>query len=100
LGVSKIFDPAELMLLLSRMEREGVFFAGAGDVRNDPGLLLTYKTTREIQSLRRANARGIALVEQLLRFAGADGNLSEESLRSPRCARGSVARRSGSTRAR
>jgi hypothetical protein len=81
-GVSKIFDPAELMLLLSRMEREGVFAAGARDVRNDPGLLLTYKTTREIDALRRANARGIALIEQLMRFAGADGNLSEESLRS------------------
>ena len=81
-GVSRIFDPAELMLLLSRMEREGVFAAGARDVRNDPGLLLTYKTTREIDALRRANARGIALIEQLMRFAGADGNLSEESLRS------------------
>jgi hypothetical protein len=51
-------------------------------VRNDPGLVLTYKTTREIEALRRANARGIALIEQLMRFAGADGNLSEESLRS------------------
>ncbi len=81
-GVSKIFDPAELMLLLSRMEREGVFAGGARDVRNDPGLVLTYKTTREIEALRRANARGIALIEQLMRFAGADGNLSEESLRS------------------
>jgi hypothetical protein len=81
-GASKIFDPAELMLLLSRMEREGVFAGGARDVRNDPGLLLTYKTTREIEALRRANARGIALIEQLMRFAGADGNLSEESLRS------------------
>ncbi|HEY9285062.1 MAG TPA: hypothetical protein VIP46_16540 [Pyrinomonadaceae bacterium] len=79
-GVSKIFDPAELMLLLSRMEREGVFAAGANDVRNAPGLVLTYKTTREIEALRRANARGIALIEQLMRFAGADGNLSEESL--------------------
>lgn len=82
-GVSKIFDPAELMLLLSRMEREGVFAAGARDVRNDPGLVLTYKTTREIEALRRANARGIALIEQLMRFGGADGNLSEESLGSP-----------------
>ena len=81
-GVSQIFDPAELMLLLSRMEREGVFAAGARDVRNDPGLLLTYKTTREIEALRRANARGIALIEQLMRFAGADGLLSEEALRS------------------
>lgn len=81
-GVSKIFDPAELMLLLSRMEREGVFAAGAKDVRNGPGLLLTYKTTREIEALRRANARGIALIDQLMRFAGDDGNLSEESLRS------------------
>jgi hypothetical protein len=81
-GASKIFDPAELMLLLSRMEREGVFAAGARDVRNDPGLLLTYKTTREIEALRRANARGIALIDQLMRFAGGDGNLSEESLRS------------------
>jgi hypothetical protein len=81
-GVSQIFDPAELMLLLSRMEREGVFASGARDVRNDPGLVLTYKTTREIEALRRANARGIALIEQLLRFAGADGNLSEDSLRS------------------
>jgi hypothetical protein len=81
-GVSKIFDPAELMLLLSRMEREGVFAAGARDVRNDLGLVLTYKTTREIETLRRANARGIALIEQLLRFAGDDGELSENSLRS------------------
>lgn len=81
-GVSQIFDPAELMLLLSRMEREGVFADGARDVRNDPGLVLTYKTTREIEALRRANARGIALIEQLLRFAGVDGTLSEESLRS------------------
>jgi len=81
-GVSKLFDPAELMLLLSRMEREGVFAAGAGDVRNDPGLLLTYKTTREIESLRRANARGVALIEQLMRFAGGDGQIPEESLRS------------------
>lgn len=80
-GVSRIFDPAELMLLLSRMEREGVFAAGARDVRNDAGLLLTYKTTREIEALRRANARGIALIEQLMRFAGADGNIPEESLR-------------------
>jgi hypothetical protein len=79
-GLSRIFDPGELMLLLARMEREGVFAAGARDVRNDPGLLLTYKTTREIEALRRANARGIALIEQLLRFAGADGRLSEESL--------------------
>ena len=79
-GVSKIFDPAELMLLLSRMERDGVFAAGAKDVRNDPGLLLTYKTTREIEALRRANARGIALIEQLMRFAGGDGNISEDSL--------------------
>ena len=79
-GVSQIFDPAELLLLLSRMEREGVFADGARDVRNDPGLLLTYKTTREIEALRRANARGVALIEQLLRFAGADGNLSEDSL--------------------
>jgi hypothetical protein len=79
-GVSKIFDPSELMLLLSRMEREGVFAAGAKDVRNDPGLLLTYKTTREIEALRRANERGIALIEQLMRFAGADGNIPEESL--------------------
>jgi hypothetical protein len=81
-GVSRIFDPSELMLLLSRMEREGVFAAGARDVRNDMGLTLTYKTTREIEALRRANARGVALIEQLMRFAGADGNLSEESLRS------------------
>jgi hypothetical protein len=82
-GASRIFDPAELLLLLSRMEREGVFAAGAGDVRNDPGLVLTYKTTREIDALRRANARGIALIEQVFRFAGADGNLSEESIKSP-----------------
>jgi len=81
-GVSKIFDPAELMLLLSRMEREGVFAAGAGDVRNDPGLLLTYKTTREIEALRQANARCLALIEQLMRFAGDGGNIPEESLRS------------------
>ncbi|HEV2861000.1 MAG TPA: hypothetical protein VGX48_08345 [Pyrinomonadaceae bacterium] len=79
-GASKIFSPAELMLLLSRMEREGVFAAGAKDVRNGPGLLLTYKTTREIEALRRANARGIALIEQLMRFAGSDGNISEDSL--------------------
>jgi hypothetical protein len=79
-GVSKIFDPAELMLLLSRMEREGVFAAGAKDVRNDPGLLLTYKTTREIEALRRANARGVALIEQLMRFAGAGGDIPEDSL--------------------
>ena len=81
-GASRIFDPAELMLLLSRMEREGVFAAGARDVRNDPGLLLTYKTTREIEALRRANARGVALIEQLMRFAGPGGDLPEESLRS------------------
>lgn len=79
-GVSKIFDPSELMLLLSRMEREGVFADGGRDVRNDPGLVLTYKTTREIEALRRANARGVALIEQLMRFAGADGNIPEESL--------------------
>lgn len=80
-GVSRIFDPAELMLLLSRMEREGVFAGGVRDVRNAPGLVLTCKTTREIEELRRANARGIALIEQLMRFAGADGNIPEESLR-------------------
>jgi hypothetical protein len=79
-GVSKIFDPSELMLLLSRMEREGVFADGGRDVRNDPALVLTYKTTREIEALRRANARGVALIEQLMRFAGADGNIPEESL--------------------
>jgi hypothetical protein len=78
-GVSRIFDPAELMLLLSRMEREGVFAAGSKDVRNNPGLLLTYKTTRELEALRRANARGVALIEQLLRFAGAGGNIPEDS---------------------
>lgn len=81
-GASRIFDPAELLLLLSRMEREGVFAGGARDVRNDPGLLLTYKTTREIEALRRANARGIALIEQLMRFAGPGGDLPEDSLRS------------------
>ena len=81
-GISQIFDPAELLLLLSRMEREEVFAAGAKDVRNDPGLLLTYKTTRQIEALRRANARGIALIEQVLRFAGGDGELSEESIKS------------------
>lgn len=81
-GVSRIFDPAELLLLLSRMEREGVFAAGARDVRNDLGLLLTYKTTREIKALRRANARGIALIEQVMRFAQPGGNLSEESIKS------------------
>ena len=81
-GVSRIFDPGELILLLSRMEREGVFAAGARDVRNDPGLVLTYKTTREIEALRRSNARGIALIEQVMRFARPDGNLSEESIKS------------------
>jgi hypothetical protein len=81
-GVSRIFDPSELMLLLSRMEREGNLAGGARDVRNDPGLVLTYKKTREIEALRKANARAVALIEQLLRFAGDDGNLSEESVRS------------------
>lgn len=81
-GVSKIFGPAELMLLLARMEREDFFAAGAKDVRNDPGLLLTYKTTREIEAVRRANARGVALIEQLMRFAGDGGNIPEDSIES------------------
>jgi hypothetical protein len=79
-GVSKIFDPAELMLLLSRMERDGLLNVGARDLRNDAAHVLTHRTTREIEALRRANERGVSLIEQVLRFAHPDGHLAEESV--------------------
>lgn len=79
-GVSKIFDPAELMLLLSRMERDGLLHVGARDMRNDAAHVLTHRTTREIETLRRANKRGVSLLEQVLRFAEPEGQLTEESV--------------------
>lgn len=79
-GVSKIFDPAELMLLLSRMERDGLLNGGARDMRNDAAHVLTHRTTREIEALRRANERGVSLIEQVLRFAQPEGYLTEESV--------------------
>jgi hypothetical protein len=80
-GVSRIFDPMELMLLLSRLESEGLLGVGAYDMRNNATHLLTHKTTREIAARRRANARGIGLLEQLMRFAQADGYPAEECIK-------------------
>lgn len=80
-GVSKLFDPADLMLLLSRMEREGQFGTGGNDAPGDAARTLTYRTTREVEALRRAYAQGAALVEQLMRFGQAEGHLDEESIK-------------------
>ncbi|MDT4953711.1 MAG: hypothetical protein QOJ02_1849 [Acidobacteriota bacterium] len=80
-GVSKIFDPMELMLQVSRLESDNQLNTGANDMRNDAVYVLSHQTTREIAANRRANARGIALLEQLMRFAQADGYPAEESLR-------------------
>jgi len=79
-GVSRIFDPADFMLLLSRMEREGRFGPPGPDARLNAALVLTHRTTREVEALRRADARGAALIEQLTRFAQPDGRLAEESI--------------------
>ncbi|HEX8557503.1 MAG TPA: hypothetical protein VF668_05350 [Pyrinomonadaceae bacterium] len=80
-GVSSIFDPAELLLLLARMEREGQFGPGGGDERLYAALVLTHRTTREVEALRRANARGAGLIEQLFRFPQAEGQLSEDAVK-------------------
>lgn len=80
-GVSRIFDPMELMLQFSRLESEGLLWAGSIDMRNDATHVLTHQATREIDARRRANARGIGLLEQLMRFAQADGYPSVESIK-------------------
>lgn len=81
-GISRILDPADMMLLLSRMEREGLFGPGGQDANGEAASLLTYRTTREVEALRRANARGLGLIEQLTRFGQAEGHPAEESIKS------------------
>ncbi|HST20427.1 MAG TPA: hypothetical protein VLR90_04885, partial [Blastocatellia bacterium] len=44
-------------------------------------IALTYKPTQEIAAIRQMNERGIALIDQAMRFAQADGWPSEESFR-------------------
>lgn len=80
-GLSKIFDPVDLMLQVSMLERDGHLGTGANDMRNDAAYVLTHQMTREIAVRRRANARGIGLIEQLMRFAQADGYPAEESIK-------------------
>ena len=80
-GVSKIFDPMELMLQVSRMESAGPFSDAPNDLRNDAAYVLTHQTTREIAAHRQAIARGIGLLEQLMRFTAADGYPVEEFFR-------------------
>ena len=80
-GASRILDAADLMLLLSRMEREGRFGLSGSDARLNASLVLTHRTTREVEALARANARGVALIEQLTRFTRPDGSLDEESVK-------------------
>ncbi|MBA2734974.1 MAG: hypothetical protein H0U54_19090 [Acidobacteria bacterium] len=80
-GLSKIFDPMELMLQVSRLESDAHLRAGAKDMRNDAAYVLTHQTAGEIAAHRRANARGISLLEQLMRFARADGYPAEESFK-------------------
>jgi hypothetical protein len=80
-GLSKIFDPMELMLQVSRLESDGHLRAGAKDMRNDAADVLTHQTTGEIAAHRWANARGIGLLEQLMRFTQADGYPAEESFK-------------------
>lgn len=80
-GISKIFDPMELRLQVSRLERDDYFGLSPSDMRNDAAYVLTHQTTHEIATHRRAIARGIGLLEQLMRFAQADGYPSKESFR-------------------
>jgi hypothetical protein len=81
-GTSKIFDPMELMLQLSRLESEVELRVGAKDMRNDAAYVLTHQRARAIAAHRRANARGLGLLEQLMRFAQADGYPAEASIKS------------------
>ena len=80
-GTSQIFDPADFMLLLARMEREGRFGTLGRDVRSYAAHALTHRTTRELELLRRAQQRGLALIEQIERFHMGDGSLPEESVK-------------------
>ena len=77
-GVSRILDPVEIMYEVERLESAG-HFGTERDPPNNAARALTRMTTREIADVRRLHARAIALLEQALRFAQADGSLAEDS---------------------
>jgi hypothetical protein len=81
-GISRILDPAEFMLEIEKVERADSYVSvRTYSFQTYASHMLTYRPAREIAGIRWLQARGIALIDQLMRFAQADGWPSEESFR-------------------